>query len=188
MTDRFPVTFEGLQLAAISFDEHQGLVTVERLPGTKAYVAKIFQALAKEKISLDLIVQNVNSEHTFLDLSFSVNAGDAERVTEIVHGIVDGSPEATVKVNLDVAKVSLEGMGMRTHALFASRMFETLGQTGVNILLISTSEMKISCYIPIGQLARAIASLSEALRLSITREEVQHKDGSGDADILLGLY
>jgi len=112
-----------------------------------------------------MIVQNVSSEGN-TDLTFTVEKSDLKRAMEIVTKVAKEINAAGVNSDADIAKVSIVGLGMRSHAGVATKMFQTLASEGINIEMISTSEIKISCVIKSKYTELAVRVLHEAFGLS----------------------
>jgi aspartate kinase len=108
--------------------------------------SKIFSALADANVVVDMIVQNVSHEN-FNDITFTVVKADGKKAMKITQEIASGIGGVAVAIDEDIAKVSIVGLGMRSHAGIAAKMFTILGNEGINIELISTSEIKVSCVI-----------------------------------------
>ncbi|MDV7390555.1 ACT domain-containing protein, partial [Arthrospira platensis SPKY1] len=103
--------------------------------------------LADANINVDMIVQNVAAESATTDLTFTVREADLERAVAVIEAHRDAIAYADLRSDADVVKVSVIGVGMRSHAGVAQRMFSTLAEKGINIQVISTSEIKVSVLI-----------------------------------------
>jgi len=137
---------EGATVSAVSLDEKQAKITVFHLPDKPGIASKIFSELGKENINVDMIVQNVGRDN-FADISFTVNILEAEKTFGITKKICDEMGVEKVIVDKDIAKLSIIGIGMMNHPGVAGRMFNSLAENNINIEMISTSEIKISCVI-----------------------------------------
>ena len=144
------------------------LVNVENKPGVSA---AIFGPLADRGINVDMIVQNVTEDGRSTDLTFTVSKGDLARALEIVNG-ASGMPKFE-KSHTDsgVAKISVIGVGMRSHAGVAAEMFRTLAEKNINIIVISTSEIKISVLIDESYIELALRALHTAYGLDAAEEK-----------------
>jgi aspartate kinase len=134
---------------------------VNRVPDRPGVAAALFGTLARSGINVDMIVQNVSHDGT-TDISFTVpraNLADAEQVSRQVS---DGIGAGSVDVDPDIAKVSVVGAGMKSQPGVAARMFETLAAAGINIEMISTSAIRISCVVRADQVEAAVKVLHEA--------------------------
>jgi aspartate kinase len=109
--------------------------------------ASIFGPLADAAINVDMIVQNVSEDGRTTDLTFTVGKADLERAVNVLEGKQKELGFARIKPDPNVVKVSVIGVGMRSHAGVAQKMFQTLADKGINILVISTSEIKVSVLI-----------------------------------------
>jgi len=128
------------------------------VPDTPGIAAKIFSALGKENINVDVIVQNISKEN-FTDISFTVNIVEVEKTMKIAKAITKELNAAEVIHDTEIAKVSIIGIGMMNHPGVAGRMFETLAKENINIKMISTSEIKISCVVSKSDGTKALKSL-----------------------------
>jgi aspartate kinase len=116
------------------------------VPDRPGLAAQVFGPIADAHIVVDMIIQNASDDGT-TDLTFTVPKDDHKKALAIVEKTLPAVNAQGVKVDTDIAKVSVVGVGMRTHAGVAAKMFEVLGREGINIEMISTSEIKISVVI-----------------------------------------
>ncbi len=152
---------EDVVVRGISHDLKESRITVVRVPDEPGIAAKLFKALGDNNIVVDMIVQNVSHKgHT--DISFTVNKIDADMAEEIARKVAAEIGAEDVERNDKIAKISVVGLGMKTHAGTAAKMFETLYKEGINIYAISTSEIKISCLIDEKYAELAVRALHEA--------------------------
>ena len=157
---------ESIVVRGVACDRNQAKITLERLPDRPGVAARIFQALAGANVVVDMIVQNVSATgHT--DLSFTVPLDDLERARAVVAGLDTGIGVEGVLCDEDIAKISIVGVGMRSHSGVAYRMFESLAQAGINIQMISTSEIKISVVIRREDADQAARVLHAAFELDL---------------------
>ncbi len=163
-----PANMEDVVVRGVSLERNQAKVTICGVPDRPGCAGQIFSAIAAASFSVDMIVQNASSTGT-TDLSFTLHKDDfalAEKtLTPLVSRIGAGGMTAT----RDVAKLSVVGIGMRSHAGVASRLFACLGEAGVNIQLISTSEIKIAVVIAEEELERAARATHAAFGLARPR-------------------
>jgi len=152
---------EDIIVRGISHDLKESRITVVRVPDRPGIAAKLFKALGDNNIVVDMIVQNV-SHKGFTDISFTVNKTDANMAEEIARKVAVDIGAEDVERNDKIAKISVVGLGMKTHAGTAAKMFETLYKEGINIYAISTSEIKISCLIDEKYAELAVRALHEA--------------------------
>jgi aspartate kinase len=131
---------------AITLDRNESRITVVRVPDRPGIAYKIFKALGDAHIVVDMIVQNV-SHQGYTDMSFTVNKADAPKAEQIVKKVAHEIGAQEVVRDDRIAKVSVVGIGMRSSYGTAAKMFEVLYKNGINIMAISTSEIKISCLI-----------------------------------------
>ena len=158
-------------VSGIAHDRSEAKVTVNRLPDRPGVAASLFGALAEAGVNVDMIVQNVSHDGS-TDISFTVPRAklvDAERISKQVAGEIDAE---SVDVDADIAKVSLVGAGMKSHPGVAARVFQTLSEVGINIEMISTSTIRISCVVRAGQVEEAVRSLHTAFDPPSVYEEV----------------
>lgn len=131
-------------ITGIAYSRNEARITLKKVPDHPGVAASIFGPLAEAEINVDMIVQNISETTKETDLTFTVPKADLERsvtVLESNHGTLQYD---TLAVDAGVAKISVIGVGMRSHAGIAQKMFQTLAEKNINILVISTSEIKIS--------------------------------------------
>ena len=139
-------------------------MTVYGVPDTPGVVASLFEPLASAGVNVDMIVQNVSLEGA-TDISFTVPAASIELATAEAKAVADGVSAGGVTVDSSIAKVSVVGIGMKTESGIAARMFRILSDAGINIQMISTSPIRISCVIDGEQIDEAVRALHEGLGL-----------------------
>ena len=161
---------EGMEQAIISGvtnDTSEAKVTIARVPDRPGIAAHVFRALADEAVNVDMIVQNVSTEgHT--DISFTVPKEDLARARKVVEAVVHEVDASGFTYDDEIGRVSLVGAGMKTHPGVAAQMFETLSDAGVNIEMISTSSIRISCVVQERDVERAVRALHDAFALGAT--------------------
>ncbi len=155
---------EAVAISGVTGDRNQAKITIIGVPDKPGIAAKIFGPVAEAHINVDMIIQNI-SQAALTDLSFTVPRADLKKAVSIIQGVVKEIDAKSVSVTEAIAKVSLIGVGMRSHSGVAAKMFEVLSREGVNILMISTSEIKISCVIDEKYLELAMRSLHSAFGL-----------------------
>ena len=160
---------ERVSVSGVTGDRNQAKITVVGVPDSPGIAAKLFGAVADAAIIVDMIIQNVSQE-ALTDISFTVPKGDLPQALSLVRDIAKEISARSVEVKDDIAKVSLVGVGMRSHSGVASRMFQTLSQEGINIMMISTSEIKISCVIEEKFFELALRSLHDEFKLEHIRK------------------
>lgn len=156
---------ERVVVSGVAYDKNQAKVTVTRVPDKPGIAAKIFGKIAKAEIVVDMIIQNV-SEEGMTDISFTIPKADTTKVMFIMEEVAKEIGAAGVKCDDKIAKVSIIGVGMRSHSGVAAKMFETLAAEGINIQMISTSEIKISCVIDSKYTELAVRALHETFKLN----------------------
>lgn len=155
---------ERMAVAGVTGDRNQAKLTIIGVPDRPGIAARIFGPVAEANIIVDMIIQNVG-QGSLTDISFTVPRADLGRAMSLVQRVVKEIEAKSVEVTEAIAKVSLVGVGMRSHSGVASRMFEVLAREGINIMMISTSEIKISCVIDEKYLELAIRALHAAFGL-----------------------
>jgi aspartate kinase len=148
----------------VAFTRDEAKVTVLGVPDVPGVAAKIFGSLADASINVDMIVQNISPDGTKTDMTFTVPEGDLRKTEEVLRGIPDFKG-IEIRTDHNVAKVSVVGIGMRSHAGVAQTMFSALAAKGINIQVISTSEIKISVLIARDYLELAVRALHTAYGL-----------------------
>jgi aspartate kinase len=162
-------SMENAIVSAVVHDVSEAKVTLTGVPDTPGVAARVFRALADQGVNVDMIVQNVSvhSEHghPVTDISFTVPADDVGAATEVTEGLrAEIGAEAVVTDPL-IGKVSLVGAGMKSNPGVAATVFETLAAAGINIEMISTSAIRISCVVHEDQVEEAVGHLHTAFGL-----------------------
>ena len=152
-------------VSAVTHDASEAKMTIAGVPDRTGVAATLFRALADLDVNVDLIVQNV-SDRGVTDISFTVPKGDLDRTMEETRKLVAEIGAAGVDADAAIARVSIVGAGMRSNPGVAATMFETLAGTGVNIQMISTSAIRVSCVVAEGQVEEAVTALHEAFGLA----------------------
>ncbi|MGH7257036.1 MAG: aspartate kinase [Nitrospiraceae bacterium] len=155
---------EGVMVSGVTGDRNQAKITIIGVPDHPGIAAKIFGPVAEASIVVDMIIQNV-SQASLTDISFTVPRTDLRKAVDLVQRIAKEIEAKSVTVTESMAKVSLIGVGMRSHSGIAARMFDILSHEGVNIMMISTSEIKISCVVDEKYLELAMRALHSAFGL-----------------------
>ncbi len=151
-------------ISGVTYEAEEAKVTVCGVPDKPGVAARLFQALAGANINVDMIIQNV-SEDQRTDISFTVSQHDLVGAAEISGRVARELGARKVAVDEDIAKVSLVGAGMRTHPGVAADMFSALAESGINIEMISTSTIKISCVIPAEDVKKAVSAIHKRFGL-----------------------
>ena len=155
---------ESAVVSGITCDMNEARITLKKVPDTPGISARIFGALSKAEISVDMIIQNTRSDGE-TDLTFTVTQDDFDRAMEITNEVADAVHAKEVLSATDIAKVSVIGLGMKSHSGVAAVMFEALAEENINIRLISTSEIRISCVIQSKYAELAVRALHTAFGL-----------------------
>ncbi len=151
-------------ISGVTYDRDQAKITVVHVPDQPGVAAALFAPLSDKNIFVDMIIQNASLEgHT--DLTFTVSKKDLKEAQKIVESTAKKVGAKKVEIDEQVAKVSVIGVGMASHSGVASKMFTTLANEGVNIMMISTSEIKISCIIERKYMELAVSVLHDAFGL-----------------------
>lgn len=137
---------EKVVVSSVAFNKNEARVTIRRVPDRPGIASQIFEPVFKAGILVDMIIQNT-SEDGLTDLTFTVSKSDFHKTMELVRDVAKKTGAEKVIGDEDIAKISIIGVGMRSHAGVAKKMFEALSKENINILMISTSEIKISCVI-----------------------------------------
>ena len=162
---------EQVVVSGIAYDKNQSKITVIAVHDRPGVAAKLFNAIAGANIVVDMIVQNVSSDGKATDISFTVPKADSKKALKITEEIVAELGAKGVYLREDIAKVSIVGVGMRTHSGVAAKMFETLAKHGINIMMISTSEIKVSCVIDSKYTELAVRVLHDVFELGEGNKE-----------------
>jgi aspartate kinase len=155
---------EQVMVSGVTGDRNQAKITFIGVPDHPGIASRIFGPIGSANILVDMIIQNVG-QGDLTDLSFTIPRGDLHKAVDLANRIAKDIGARSVELKDKIAKVSLVGVGMRSHSGVAARMFETLAAEGINIMMISTSEIKISCVIEEQHLEPAIRALHQAFEL-----------------------
>jgi aspartate kinase len=163
---------ETVLVSGIAYNKNEAKISVRKVPDTPGIAAKLFMPLSEANITVDMIIQNVSHEG-FTDMTFTVPRTDFKKALKIVEESAEKIGASNVVGNENIAKVSIIGVGMRSHSGIASKMFATLAAEGVNIQMISTSEIKVSCIIDDKYTELAVRVLHDAFELGqvVVQEE-----------------
>jgi aspartate kinase len=164
---------EKVVVSGVTYNKNEAKIEVMRLPDIPGVAAKLFQPIADANIVVDMIIQTSSIEKGCADVAFTVPKTDFAKTLQIVKETTKDFGGKEVKFNEDIAKISIVGVGMRSHSSVATRMFSALAKEGINIHMISTSEIKISCIIDSKYTELAVRALHDAFELdqpAITEE------------------
>ncbi len=155
---------ETVLVSGITYNKDEAKISVMRVPDKPGIAAQLFSPLTHANISVDMIIQNVSHEG-YTDLTFTVPQTDFKKALKIVQEMAKNIGAGGVISDEHISKVSIVGVGMRSHSGIASKMFQTLSQEGINIQMISTSEIKVSCVIDAKYTELAVRVLHDAFDL-----------------------
>ncbi len=155
---------ETVLVSGVTYNKDEAKISVLRVPDMPGIAAQIFSPLSTANITVDMIIQNVSHAGS-TDMTFTVPRADFKKALKIVEETAVKIGAAGVESNVSIAKVSIVGVGMRSHSGIASKMFETLSAEGINIQMISTSEIKVSCVIDDKYTELAVRVLHAAFEL-----------------------
>jgi aspartate kinase len=155
---------EQVVVSGVAYDRNQAKITLLGVPDRPGIAGRLFGGIAKENIVVDMIIQNI-SQDGLTDISFTVPKNEAKQAVALVKKLAQEIGARDVELSEGIAKVSIVGVGMRSHSGVAATMFETLAREGINIMMISTSEIKISCVMDAKYVELAVRSLHEAFGL-----------------------
>ncbi|MCL4313257.1 MAG: aspartate kinase [Actinobacteria bacterium] len=158
-------SMEQVVVSAITSDNSEAKITVAGVPDKPGIAAKLFRSLANHSINVDMIVQNT-SRHGTTDISFTVPKDDLSTSLEVTNRLVPEISASDVLADTGIARVSVIGAGMKTHPGVTATVFETLAAAQINIEMISTSSIRISCVIRSDQAETAVRLLHQAFELS----------------------
>ncbi len=155
---------ESAIVSGITCDMNEARITLKKVPDQPGVSAKLFTALAKSEIGVDMIIQNTRSGGE-TDLTFTVTKDDFDKAREISHKVAKEMGAIEIVTAEEIAKVSVIGLGMKSHSGVAATMFQALADENINIRLISTSEIRISCVILAKYAELAVRTLHSAFNL-----------------------
>jgi len=155
---------EKVIVSGVTYNKDEAKITIVKVPDKPGIASKIFKPISEANINVDMVIQNV-SEDGFTDVTFTVSKSECKKALEVIKGVVQEIGAADVRYDKDIVKVSIVGVGMRSHAGVAAKMFTVLADEGINIMMISTSEIKISCVINAKYTELAVRVLHDAFEL-----------------------
>jgi aspartate kinase len=154
-------SMDDVLVSGVSYDRNEAKITLQRVPDRPGLAAQIFVPIAAADIVVDMIIQNASEDGT-TDVTFTVAKADYKKALAVVERMLPVLKAKGVLIDTDIAKISVVGVGMRTHAGVAAKMFEVLAAEGINIEMISTSEIKISVVIDTKYTELAVRALHDA--------------------------
>jgi aspartate kinase len=155
---------ESMLVSGITYSKNEARITIKKVPDQPGIAAKIFLPISDAGILVDMIIQNT-TDGRLTDMTFTVLRRDYDRAIEILHKVAEEINAEAVTGDKDIAKVSIVGVGMRNHPGIASTMFQILAKEGVNMMMVSTSEIKVSCIIAEKYTELAVRALHDAFAL-----------------------
>ena len=158
---------ENVVVSGIAYDKNQAKITLVNVPDKPGIAARLFETIANANVVVDMIVQNMSSDGKFADISFTVPKTEMKKAVEVSEKIAKELGTERVEHRDDISKVSIIGVGMRSHSGVAAKMFQVLAGHNINIMMISTSEIKVSCVIDLKFTELAVRVLHEAFDLAI---------------------
>jgi len=174
-------TMEQAIISGVTHDTSEAKVTLRDVPDHPGVAARVFTRMAGDNVNVDMIIQNV-SEQGMTDISFTVPKDDLVRARRAVAAAVEELGARDFSIDESVAKVSLVGAGMKTHPGVAAKMFSTLADAGVNLDMISTSPIRISCVISASQVTDAVLALHQAFGLANDEITAEVAPAAGGAE------
>ena len=167
---------EDAVISGIAFNRDEAQIRVAGAPDQPGIARRIIGAVSDANIEVDMILQNVASDGGTANFTFTVHRNDYQQALELVRGVTEEIGAERVDGNENIVKISLVGVGMRSHAGIATRMFEALGDEGINIHMISTSEIKISVVVDEKYLELGVRALHAAFGLDAPAKAVGQLD------------
>ena len=159
------VDMEQVAVSGVTYDVNQARIEIARVPDRPGIAAQFFDAISKANILVDMIIQTTSLEEGVANMAFTISQADFPKALTVARSLAKELGAKEVIAEDEVAKVSMVGAGMRSHSGVASKMFGVLAKEGINIKMISTSEIKISCIIDAKYTELAVRSLHDAFEL-----------------------
>lgn len=155
---------ESMLVSGITYSKKEARITIKKVPDQPGIAAKIFLPISDAGILVDMIIQNT-TDGKLTDMTFTVPRTDYDRAMDILKEVAEEIGAEAVSGDKDIAKVSIVGVGMRNHPGIASTMFQILAKEGINMMMVSTSEIKVSCIIADKYTELAVRALHDAFAL-----------------------
>jgi aspartate kinase len=165
---------ERVVVSGVTYNKNESKIEVLGLPDIPGVAARLFKPIADANIVVDMIIQTQSKDKGCADVAFTVPKPDFAKTVQIVKETLKEFGGREVSADENIAKVSIVGVGMRSHANVATQMFSALAKEGINIHMISTSEIKISCIIDSKYAELAVRALHDAFELdkpAVTQEK-----------------
>lgn len=155
---------ESMLVSGVTYNKNEARITIKHVPDQPGIAAKIFLPISDAGILVDMIIQNTSDSH-LTDMTFTVMRSDYARAMEILKNVAREIGAKSVHGDQDIAKISIVGVGMRNHSGIASTMFQILANEGINMEMVSTSEIKVSCVVAEKYTELAVRALHDAFVL-----------------------
>jgi len=155
---------ESMLVSGVTYNKNEARITIKRVPDQPGIAAKIFLPISDAGILVDMIIQNTRDSH-LTDMTFTVMRNDFTRAMELLKTVANDIGAESVSGDENIVKISIVGVGMRNHSGIASTMFQIMAKEGINMLMVSTSEIKVSCVIEEKYTELAVRALHEAFAL-----------------------
>ena len=155
---------ESMLVSGITYNKNEARITIKKVPDQPGTASKIFLPISDASILVDMIIQNTR-EGSFTDMTFTVMRNDYAKTMELLKGICEDIGAESVVGDESIVKISIVGVGMRNHSGIASTMFQIMANEGINLMMISTSEIKVSCIIHEKYTELAVRALHDAFAL-----------------------
>lgn len=155
---------ESMLVSGVTYNKNEARITIKHVPDQPGVAAKIFLPISDAGILVDMIIQNTRDSH-LTDMTFTVMRSDYARAMELLKEVAEEIGAESVSGDKDIAKISIVGVGMRNHSGIASTMFQILAKEGINMEMVSTSEIKVSCVIAEKYTELAVRALHDAFAL-----------------------
>jgi aspartate kinase len=159
------MSMESVVIRGVSLERDQAKITIRGVPDRPGNASQVFSRLASANLNIDMIVQNVGLDGK-ANISFTLHRNDLEKALRTLDPVVTAMPGATISSDDGIAKLSAVGIGMRSHSGVAAQMFEALGNAGINIQMITTSEIKISVTVDRDKIEEAARVVHASFRLN----------------------
>lgn len=157
---------EGMIVSGVTYNKNEARITISGVPDQPGIAAKIFTPISDADIVVDMIIQNQDTGNGLTDMTFTVLRSDYQRTRKLLKSIIEKTgADGGVHGSDTITKISIVGVGMRNHSGIASTMFSVLSNEGINISMISTSEIKVSCIIEEKYTELAVRALHDAFEL-----------------------
>ena len=155
---------ESMLVSGVTYNKNEARITIKHVPDQPGIASKIFLPISDAGILVDMIIQNTSDSH-LTDMTFTVMRSDYDRAMEILQDVCREIGAESVTGDKDIAKISIVGVGMRNHSGIAATMFQILANEGINMEMVSTSEIKVSCVVAEKYTELAVRALHDAFAL-----------------------